>query len=85
MIRRLKPADSHSLEKMLDKIEIFSKGEIGVAKELVKIAAADIQQTDYNFFVFENDGMILGYHCTGRRPLTDGVFDLYWIVTDPEH
>jgi aminoglycoside 6'-N-acetyltransferase I len=85
MIRRLKPADAESLEKMLDRIGIFSEGEINVAKELVKIAAADPEQRDYNFFVYENGGMILGYHCTGRRPLTDGVFDLYWIVTDPDH
>ena len=26
----------------------------------------------------------MGYHCTGRRPLTDGVYDLYWIVADPD-
>ena len=35
------------------------------------------------FLFFEHEGMIYGYHCTGRRPLTDAVFDLYWIVADP--
>ena len=28
--------------------------------------------------------MYLGYHCTGKRPLTDAVYDMYWIVADPE-
>ena len=28
---------------------------------------------------------IIGYHCIGKRPLTDAVYDLYWIVTDPDH
>jgi GNAT superfamily N-acetyltransferase len=34
--------------------------------------------------VFEHNGKVFGYHCTGKRPLTDAVFDLYWIVADPE-
>jgi GNAT superfamily N-acetyltransferase len=51
---------------------------------LVNIAASDIEQTDYNVFVYEEEGKIYGYHCTGRRPLTDAVYDLYWIAVDPE-
>ena len=52
--------------------------------ELVNIAITVPKQTDYNIFVYENNGIILGYHCTGKRPLTDAVYDLYWIVSDPE-
>ena len=82
MIRRLKPADAKVIEKILNTVPNFSREEIDVAMELVNIAAANEKQTDYNLFVYEENGMILGYHCTGRRPLTDGVYDLYWIVTD---
>ena len=85
MIRRLKPADAKIIEGILNKIPIFNSDEIKVAMELVNIAASDIKQSDYNLFVFEEDGMILGYHCTGKRPLTDGVYDLYWIVTNPDY
>jgi ribosomal protein S18 acetylase RimI-like enzyme len=85
MIRRLKPDDAAKIENILNKIEIFNDEEVRVAMELVNVAASDLKQTDYNIFVFENDGMIIGYHCTGKRSLTDGVYDLYWIVTDPEH
>ena len=85
MIRRLKPADAKIIEGILNKISIFNDEEIEVAMELVNIAATNLKQSDYNLFVFEEDGMILGYHCTGKRPLTDGVYDLYWIVTDPEY
>ncbi|MEE9450690.1 MAG: GNAT family N-acetyltransferase [Ignavibacteriaceae bacterium] len=85
MIRRLKPADAKIIEGILKKIPLFKKEDIKVAMELVNITASNLLQTDYNVFVYENDGTVLGYHCTGKRPLTDAVYDLYWIVTDPDH
>ena len=84
MIRRLKPDDAKKIEGILNKIPIFHEEEIRVAMELVNIAASDPKQNDYHLFIYEENGMIIGYHCTGKRPLTDGVYDLYWIVTDPE-
>jgi ribosomal protein S18 acetylase RimI-like enzyme len=85
MIRRLKPADAKIIEGILNEILIFHDEEIRVAMELVNIAASDPKQKDYHLFIYEENGMILGYHCTGKRPLTDGVYDLYWIVTNPKH
>lgn len=85
MIRRLKPADAGIIEDILKKIPLFKKEDINVAMELVNITASNPLQTDYNIFIYENDGTVLGYHCTGKRPLTDAVYDLYWIVTDPDH
>lgn len=84
MIRKIKQADAVEIENILNKIPIFSKEEIGIAMELVNIAVTVPTQTDYNVFVYEIDGTVFGYHCTGKRPLTDGVFDLYWIVSDPK-
>ncbi len=85
MIRKLKPADAKIIEDILNKIPAFNEEEINVAMELINVAASDSKQQDYNVFVYDEDGMIIGYHCTGKRPLTDAVYDLYWIVTDPEH
>ncbi len=85
MIRRLKPADTKIIEGILNKVPLFKKEDIKVAMELVNITASNPSQTDYNIFIYENDGTVLGYHCTGKRPLTDAVYDLYWIVTDPDH
>ena len=84
MIRKIKQADAGKIEKILNKIPIFSEVEVQVGMELVNIAASDIEQTDYNVFVYEEDRKIYGYYCTGRRPLTDAVYDLYWIAVDPE-
>lgn len=85
MIRSIKPSDVEGLEKLLKKIPNFNEAEVKVAMELIEITVNNPDQTDYNIFVYEEDGKILGYHCTGKRPLTDAVYDLYWIVADPEH
>lgn len=50
--------------------------------ELIDITINIPGQQDYNIYVKELDGRVIGYHCTGRRPMTDAVFDLYWIVVD---
>jgi aminoglycoside 6'-N-acetyltransferase I len=83
MIRRLKQSDVDQLEKMLKNISAFSEKEVEVAMELINITAFNTDQTDYIIFVYEDEGKIIGYHCTGKRPLTDAVYDLYWIVADP--
>jgi aminoglycoside 6'-N-acetyltransferase I len=85
MIRKLKLDDVKNIETILKSIANFNDAEVRVAMELVNVAAADAGQTDYNVFVYEQNGTVVGYHCTGKRPLTDAVYDLYWIVTDPRH
>lgn len=84
MIRKIKQADKLHIENILNRISIFSKEEVDIAMELVNISLTIMAQTDYNIFVYEKNGKVLGYHCTGKRPLTDAVYDLYWIVTDPD-
>jgi aminoglycoside 6'-N-acetyltransferase I len=84
MLRKLKPDDRPLLENLLKRIPNFSDGDFDVAMELIDVAVNFPAQTDYNIFVYESGDSIFGYHCTGKRPLTDAVYDLYWIVSDPE-
>ena len=84
MIRELKQGDSEKLGSMLNKVPNFNSEEVDVAMELINIAESNPYQNEYNIYVFEKDGKVFGYHCTGKRPLTDAVYDLYWIVADPE-
>ena len=84
MIRRIKPSDKVVIENILNRIPNFNEAEIEVAMELVNISVMNPDQTDYHLYVYENNGKVFGYHCTGKRPLTDGVYDLYWIVSDPD-
>lgn len=85
MIRKFEPSDRAALLDMLEATDIFYNEEVSVAMELIDTAIAVPVQTDYNIFVHvTEDGSVAGYHCTGKRPLTDGVFDLYWIVVNPK-
>jgi GNAT superfamily N-acetyltransferase len=83
VIRKLKQGDSKKLEKLLKRIPNFNNQEIEIAMELINVAESNPVQEDYNIYVLENDGKVFGYHCTGKRPLTDAVYDLYWIAADP--
>jgi ribosomal protein S18 acetylase RimI-like enzyme len=83
MIRKLHPEDREQIQKILSSIQLFSREEKDVALELIDEAIAKPQQEYYNIYVYEEENKVLGYHCTGKRALTDGVFDMYWIVVDP--
>ena len=84
MIRKLKSDDRSHLENILSNINQFKESECDVALELIDMALMNPNQQDYHIYVFEENGKVLGYYCAGQRPLTDGVFDLYWIVVAPQ-
>lgn len=83
MIRKLKPEDRQPIQQMLSNVGQFNNAEVEVAMELIDVALFRPEQQDYLIYVYEEEEKVLGYHCTGKRPLTDGVYDLYWIVVDP--
>ncbi len=85
MIRKLQSNDRHSLISIIEGTDNFNDAEKKVAVELIDEAIANPNHEYYNLFVLEENGSIAGYHCTGKRALTDGVFDLYWIVVDPKN
>lgn len=84
MIRKLKPEDRDIIAGFLTCISQFKACEVDVALELIDIAVQKPGQQDYHIYINEEDGNVLGYYCLGQRPLTDGVYDLYWIVVSPQ-
>ncbi len=83
MIRKLLAEDRQQLVDIINGTNNFTPEEKSVAVELIDEAIEKPNHEYYNLYVFENEGKILGYHCVGKRALTDGVFDLYWIVVGP--
>ena len=64
----------------------FNKAEIETAAELVDEVLAKGDRSGYFIVVLESaeaSPAVQGYACFGPTPLTDGVYDLYWIVVDP--
>lgn len=53
------------------------------ALELID-AALQPGNRDYQVLVALRGEKLLGYICYGPTPMTDGVFDLYWIASDPQ-
>lgn len=83
MIRKLVKQDRDVLKKILVDTNHFNEEEIKVALELIDLYLNDENQKDYIIYVYEDSGSAAGYICYGRRPLTEGTYDLYWIAVDP--
>ncbi len=83
--RTLRAADRGPLTEVLRATGAFTEEEVEVALELVDLGLGDPPSRDYLFLVAgsDDDRDVLGYVCWGQVPLTDGVYDLYWIAVDP--
>jgi ribosomal protein S18 acetylase RimI-like enzyme len=86
-IRPLEPDDRSSIEDMVVSSGKFDDVEIATALELVDEALEEGEQSGYLFAVLETgnakSAKVRGYACYGPVPLTQGAYDLYWIVVDP--
>ena len=85
-IRPLRREDRARIEDVVVAAGNFSPVEIAVAMELVDEALTRGALSGYIVAVLEEPGRqppVQGYVCYGLTPLTDGVYDLYWIVVDP--
>ncbi len=84
-IRPLVGKDRAKLLSMLIRSQVFTSEEIGVAMELIDIVLKDQGQRDYKIHcMVDAQDQPMGYICYGPVPMTQGTFDLYWIVVDPD-
>lgn len=83
VIRRLKKEDREQINKLIVETGFFSDEEVSVAMELIDIYLNNPDQKDYDLYSAENSSSVAGYICIGPTPLTDGTYDLYWIVVKP--
>jgi ribosomal protein S18 acetylase RimI-like enzyme len=82
-IHSAKPQDQKPLFTLLDRIESFSPDEIRHARVAIELAC-DMNNTDHSILVASSGKGPVGYVCYGPTPMTEGTFDLYWIVSDPD-
>jgi GNAT superfamily N-acetyltransferase len=85
-IRPIESSDRSRIEEIVVSSGKFSREEIATALELVDEALEKGERSGYSFRVLEvgkEDRSVQGYVCYGPTPLTQGVYDLYWIVVDP--
>lgn len=79
----LRTGDRDAIARIVREVGVFRDDEIDVAIELVDIGLSGDPQ-GYRFAIAEGDeDAVLGYACWGHAPMTDAVYDLYWIAVDP--
>jgi ribosomal protein S18 acetylase RimI-like enzyme len=81
--------DKQPLLQLLSGLAIFEMHELRVAEELIAEALAGSQ---YYFIHVAREaaagaeptgrGRVVGYVCHGHNPVTDAIYDLYWIAVD---
>jgi ribosomal protein S18 acetylase RimI-like enzyme len=82
VLAKLGPHHRAKLASLLAATPEFTPAEVDVALELVDCALADPLSDDYHFIVSEEGERVLGYACFGSTPMTEGCFDVYWLVVD---
>jgi ribosomal protein S18 acetylase RimI-like enzyme len=85
-IRKLLKEDREQIRQFIIETDVFTYNEISVAMELIDTYLNNPKQGDYDCYSAVNGDEVLGYICLGPTPVTDGTYDLYWIVVKPsEH
>lgn len=89
-IRPATPSDRPRILEILTATARFTRQEIGWAMELVDLASEPGRKSEYQAHVLEEpdsgpNRVVQGYVLFAPTPLTEGVYDLYWIAVDPKH
>jgi ribosomal protein S18 acetylase RimI-like enzyme len=73
--------DRRTVLDIIQTTDMFTPEEVAVARELIDIYLDQPQQRDYCLVVAEDEGgRVVGYMSYGPTPLTEGVYDLYWMA-----
>jgi len=88
-IRPVEKKDRDRIHQILVATARFTPDEVLCAVDLVDQSLEDPSKGEYLVHVLEEPDsgprrMVQGYACYGATPLTEGVFDLYWIAVDPK-
>lgn len=85
-VRKTIKEDREAIRSMLLETMVFNQEEIDCALELVGIYLNNPSQKDYQIVsALNGDDRAVGYICYGKTPLTNGVYDIYWIAVRPEY
>jgi ribosomal protein S18 acetylase RimI-like enzyme len=83
LIRPASAVDRKEIVALLALTAEFAPVDFTVACELLDAYLEDVSGSGYPTLVIEDGGEIAGYVCYGPTPLTEGVWDIYWIAVAP--
>ena len=80
-VREATTFDRGGLVRIIEGTGNLTREEKDCALELLDIYLGNPPQKDYFFIVAATKSdSLAGYACYGKTPLTDAVFDLYWVL-----
>lgn len=82
-LRALLDSDLTALPRLTQATGFFTDEEVAIVAELAH-EARGANPDGYHFVVATEDDLALGFACWGLAGQSDGVYDLYWIVVDPQ-
>ena len=85
MIRVAHESDGDRIISIAQTAGVFNNVEVEIVKEIWQeyLTNGDIENA-YHFLVIGDNSQIHGFVCYGQRPLTQGTYDLYWIVINSD-
>jgi ribosomal protein S18 acetylase RimI-like enzyme len=78
---KLNTNDVEPVRQLLKDTGVFTPEEVEVGVELAEQTLAG--EDGYHWVLAEEAGKLLGVICYGSVPLTEGTWDLYWILRSP--
>jgi ribosomal protein S18 acetylase RimI-like enzyme len=79
-------ADSSAILEIARSIALFENGDVDTIQELwTEFTTRGEVESWYKFLAARRGDQLVGFACFGRRPLTEGTFDLYWIAVDSQY
>jgi len=85
MIETPRPEDAPSIERVAKGSGVFTPAEIHIVTEMLGAFFNPEPRDDHTFVIYRNGNptAVAGFACYGPTPLTDRVWDLYWLCVDP--
>jgi ribosomal protein S18 acetylase RimI-like enzyme len=83
-IRYVTAADRDQVLSLLTQPVFFRADELRVAREVLDDSIREGPGGDYQSFVVEDQGDVVGWICFGPTPCTVSTYDIYWIAVARE-
>lgn len=74
-------AEVEAILSLARDVGLFSDIDLATISELLQ-SYLQSPGADYSFLSYRENNQTLGFACYGPRPLTEGVFDVYWICVE---
>jgi ribosomal protein S18 acetylase RimI-like enzyme len=77
------PKDVPEIERIAAQTGAFNPTEVAIVREMLDAYFNPEPRDDHTFVVYRNGtSSVVGFACYGPTPLTDRIWDLYWICVD---